>query len=114
MQDNSFMAQGPMVEWKMPTPLGPLVRYFPSSVNDPPSYGFVVALGDSTLDLMVATANYRGLIPKGGVRHAHDPNNWRHRDYMGGIWLDVPFNMQIRDAIHKLENRLKEIEESLS
>lgn len=100
---------GPVVSWEMPHPLGPLVRYFPNSTDDPPSYGFVVAKGETTLDIMVVSANYRGFIPKSAVRHAHDPNNWKHRSYMGGIWLDVPFNIQLRDQLNDLREEISDL-----
>src|SRR5512135_2976869 len=105
VQDSSM--QVPNIDWRMPNPLGPVVRYFPSSVNDPPSYGFVVALGESSVDLMVVTANYRGFLPKNGVRHANDPNNWKHREYIGGLWLDLAFNIDV-------VNRLKDLEDAVS
>lgn len=111
-QDN--VALGPLVAWEMPCPLGPFVRYFPNSTGDPPSYGVVVSKGDSTIDIMVVSPNSRGLIPKSAVRHAEDPNNWKHRSYMGGIWLDTPFNVRMVTEIKILKEEILALRSQLS
>lgn len=106
--------QGPVVDWPMPNPMGPLVRYFPNSISDIPSYGFVVAKGESTIDLMIVSPNYRGLIPKGAVRHAEDPNNWKHRTYMGGMWLDLPLNIKLTKETEELRSQVDDLKKVVS